>query len=163
MNEQESVFEVSTLKRVEGVYRAHLQKEPDDMTARASLAWCLFMQSLHQAGQERALEGLRQDQNEESDEELGSRIQTLLTEHNARFLLRDCLRQTVAVMQLSPDPQAHQEIEKLRSLVKLSGACHALCESEDDAASILTQLTEEMRQAGLDHRRRERLPRESGA
>jgi hypothetical protein len=78
-------------------------------------------------------------------------------------LLRDCLRQAIMVMQLSPDQQDRADVERLHALVKLSGGDRALLEASEEAARILTEMTREIlaqpdRSAGRLRRLPKRAP-----
>lgn len=131
-------FEIDSLKRVEQVYRQRLTDDPADMRARTGLAWCLFMQALYQAGQERVLAALAEDGT--APEALEEQFQAV-PDTDSRDLLRDALRQTIAVSQLSGDPAAQSEVERLQDLVRLSGESQALSEAEEEASRILTEIT----------------------
>jgi hypothetical protein len=130
---------VDALRRVERVYRARLIDEPTDMVARLSLAWCLFLQALHRAGEERALATVTALELAETVSDGGKRADDLLS---------DCLRQAITVMQLSPDPNDRTEIEKLHSLVKISGGGQAISEAEQQAKRILEDIAREMQSGG---------------
>jgi hypothetical protein len=135
-----SVFHVETLKRVETVYRRQLQHDPADMVSRLSLAWCLFIQALHKAGQESALTTL----GEPGDCCSAPSAENPAREQDAQQLLRDCLRQTIMIMQLSPDTRDQSDVRRLRALVKLSGAEQLLSEAEADATRLLQDVAAEI-------------------
>jgi len=142
MSERQPTLDVEALKRVEVIYRNRLEDEPGDMVARVSLAWCLFMRAFFQAGRESAVAVLT-PQGKTADPQITHTVESVL-DSNARQLLRECLRQTVTVMQLSPNPQDHLYVEKLQSLVRLSGHEDVVSEANDDAMRILTEITHEM-------------------
>jgi hypothetical protein len=139
MNLQRKTFDISTLKRVEEIYRKRLVEEPGDMVARLSLAWCLFMQALHQAGQESLLAALAEagkGQEMPLDEQASP-----APDHDSSELLTECLKQTITVMQLSPNPQDRTDVERIQALVRLSGEEEALSEAEEEAARILGEMS----------------------
>lgn len=132
------MIRVDALKQIEGLNRKRLAAEPADLVARARLAWCLFMQALYQAG---------------LDAEVLSRVPTPADTSPARAagrtqeaerLLRECARQTVTVRLLSPDPREQSDMEKLQSLVRLSGAGPELAAAEEDGTRIMAEVTTEI-------------------
>ena len=151
-------FEVESLERVERLYRSRLTTEPADMIARVSLAWCLFMQALHRAGQESMLREIVA---------AGAAVEPgrgapapACSGARSDDLLRDCLRQAIAVTQLSSAPEARDDVERLHTLVKLSGGDRALSEASEEAARILMDVTREiLGSADGDPRQPRRLPR----
>jgi hypothetical protein len=156
---QLTIVEPEALARAEFVYRQHLAHEPDDAVARLSLAWCLFMQALHQAGRESALAGTPRD--ERGGEEFP--LQPVVNVQ-ARQVLLDCLRQTTAVTHLSRRAQDHRDVEKLRALVRLCNGDAVMSEAEAEAVQILEQLARETSQIPRGSRL-QRLaggPRDSG-
>jgi hypothetical protein len=142
MRSPEPAFHSDALKRLECIYRRQLADDPAEPVARISLAWCLLMQSLLRAGQESVLEALV-EATEGREESLDQTMNAVL-DQNAAQLLEDCLRQTMAVKQLSSDPEAHVSAEKILSLVRLSGAGSALNSAEDQAKKILSEVTREV-------------------
>ena len=139
------VFKVDALWRVERMYRKRLTDEPGDMVARTSLAWCLFLQALHRAGEEDALvtlEGMMLPPT--TLDAGGDPVPGEDAERAAGHLLEECLRQAVTVLQLSPDPRDHVDVERLQALIRLSGGEAAIAESEEQSRRILVQLTREM-------------------
>jgi hypothetical protein len=143
---------MDALWRVERIYRKQLVEEPGNTVARVSLAWCLFMQALHRAGQESAVNSVL---------ELALPADPGVSDgHSAdrdsAVLLQDCLRQALAVLQLSPDPRDHLDVERLQALVKLSGGAEILADAEEQAHRILTQLTREMMNSDVARSRRSR-------
>ncbi|MCC2669055.1 MAG: hypothetical protein K0Q72_1526 [Armatimonadetes bacterium] len=154
------VFNVDALWRVERMYRQRLTDEPGDMVARVSLAWCLFLQALHRAGEENALTGI-----DSALEEAGIPITEMLElgeddgeeGRAADRLLEDCLRQTVTVLQLSPDPRDRTDVERLQALIRLSGGEAAIADAEDQSRQILVQLTREMLNEGAASNRYRRV------
>jgi len=157
MSQQPPAFALESLKRVELVYRQQLVADPADMMARISLAWCLFMQALHRAGQESVLTELATASESEGGE-LGCAIQSILHE-DADELLKECMRQTITVMQLSADPQDHTDVVKLQELIKLSGGGKAVSEAEAEGATILAQVTREiLNERDSSPRRLRRIP-----
>jgi hypothetical protein len=155
MSPEPSLLEVDSLKRVEHLYRTRLTSEPTDMIARVSLAWCLFMQALHRAGQESVLQQIVAA-GETADPE--RRVSD--GREGSSDLLRDCLRQAIMVIQLSPDQGDREDVERLHALVKLSGGDRALSEASEEAARILTDMTREiLAQPAQSPRRLRRLRR----
>ena len=157
MSHQPQAFSLESLKHVEHVYRQQLVADPGDMMARISLAWCLFMQALHRAGQESIVAELAVA-SEGQGEELNSAIRSILDE-DADNLLKECMRQTITVMQLSSDPQDHTDAEKLQALIKLSGGGKAVSEAQAEGANILAEVTRQILNQGENSGKRlRRLP-----
>lgn len=149
---EDRALKVDALWRVERVYRKQLLDEPGDTVARISLAWCLFMQAIHRAGQESTvtpvLELAIPAEPSDEDSPVGDR--------DSAVLLQDCLRQALAVLQLSPDPRDRSDVERLQALVKLSGGSELLADAEEQSRRILTQLTREMMNTDAARSRRSR-------
>jgi hypothetical protein len=142
MDCSQPVCDIDVLIHMEQIYTSRLQKDPADMDSRLSLAWCLFMQALHQAGREsipvpRTTEGL------EAELELGDHILSHL-ERESSALLQDCLTQTFTVMQLSSKACNQQDVAKLQELVRLTGAREAVLKAEDEALRFLANLTRDI-------------------
>ncbi len=133
MRSDREVFETDALLRVEQVYRRRLQADPSDLPARTGLAWCLFMQALHQAGQERVLAALSPESEPRAAAAPAGKL--------ASDLLRDCLKQAMTVMQLSGDPVQQSEVGRLATLVRLSGGEEAVTAAEHEAAAVLAEVT----------------------
>ncbi|MBI3911301.1 MAG: hypothetical protein HY320_10255 [Armatimonadetes bacterium] len=157
MSRRRRVVEWQSLKRVEGLYRQRLENDPTDMIARISLAWCLLMLALHQAGRESILMGLLETTGDQ-DELLANRIRSIL-DQDAYDLLRDSLRQALTVRQLSLNPQDQTDAAKLQELIELSGGSEAVSEAEAEAAEILAAVTRDILQARrLAEKSPQRLP-----
>jgi hypothetical protein len=114
--------------------------EPDDMGARVGLAWCLFMQALHQAGRENLLTALVTKE-EEREEPVSAILQSVLNTESLD-LLKGCLQQAITVRQLSPREEERREVEKLQELAKLAGAEQEVREAEVEGLKILMELTQ---------------------
>lgn len=152
MNSDCPVFEPEALLRVEEVYRRQLDVEPSDMVARVSLAWCLFMRALHRAGQESVIQSITLSGRKESVES----TPTPGAVPDAGSILKDCLHQTIAVLQLSGNPQDRTDVRRLQSLVRLSGGEQAVSNAEEEAARILCAVTREILEQAAPPRRRVR-------
>jgi hypothetical protein len=139
---EDRTLKVDALWRVERIYRKQLVEEPGDTVARVSLAWCLFMQALHRAGQESTTPALLELPVSLDAVELEPDPRA--RERDSAHLLEDCLRQTLAVLQLSPNPRDRTDVERLQALVKLSGGEALLADAEEQARRVLLQLTREM-------------------
>lgn len=139
---EDRAVKVDSLWRVERIYRKQLIEEPGDTVARVSLAWCLFMQALHRAGQESTATPLL-DVTIPPDT-VESEPESDALHRDSAHLLQECLRQAIAVIQLSPNPRDHSDVERLQSLIKLSGGEALLADAEEQARRILTQLTREL-------------------
>jgi hypothetical protein len=142
MSSQRAIIDVDTLSTLESSCRKRLAAEPEDTQARSNLAWCLFMQAVHQSGQENLLSALYRE-----DGELREKSDPLLADHldrDAYQILRDCLQQAVAVVQLSPDERHQSEVGKLHQLIRLSGGEQALQEAEAEAGRIISELTRDL-------------------
>lgn len=149
---EDRTVNVDTLWRVERIYRKQLQEEPGDTVARVSLAWCLFMQALHRAGQESTVSPLLEVTCSHDHPEV--EVETEVHERDSAHLLQECLRQTVAVLQLSPNPRDHSDVERLQTLVKLSGGESLLADTEDQARRVITRLAHELLEGDTAHPRR---------
>lgn len=147
MNAPRPVIDISALKRVEEVYRSRLQQEPGDLTARTGLAWCLFSQALHQAGKESVLDRL-------APESSGDEAARAAADPDARRVLKECLRQTVAVLQLSRTPAEQEEAERLQDLIRASAGDEAVSEVEQEASRMLAELAQAVLQHEIPARRR---------
>src|SRR5688572_7910021 len=106
MNGEPGVIQTEPLAQAEAVYRRRLTNEPDDMAARVNLAWCLFMQALHEAGRESAMaNGLQSGGTSmNSDPRDGHRVSP------SHAVLLECLRQTNMVAHLSQSDQDHRDV-----------------------------------------------------
>ncbi len=134
------VCDVNLLRRIEDTYTRSLLEKPDDMQVRLRLAWCLFMQALHQAGQESVVTALVND--EASHRSSGASL--LPFDKDAYLLLKDCLRQTFAIMQLSPCAQDQKDVRQIQELVGLLGAGQVFTDAKDEAYQILSNLTQDI-------------------
>jgi hypothetical protein len=134
-------LEIDSLARVERFYRHHLESEPEDTAARLGLAWCLFLQSLYRAGQESILEELMAG---DGSGEADLPPPAARASPDAGQLLRDCLRETFATLQLSGDPGHITDAEKLQALVRLAGGGETLPEVEARALRILKRLARDV-------------------
>ena len=124
---------------LESSYRDDLIRDPSDTRARLRLSWCLFVQAVHAAGRESLLKEMS-----ETDRDLSERLpQFLLSLSGDQVdgLLRDCLRQTTAVMHLSRDQSERSDVEVLHTLIKLAGAEHCAVGQAREADLCLYELT----------------------
>jgi hypothetical protein len=125
------------LGRAKKLYRQRVQKEPRDIAARIELAWCLFIESLHQAGWESALAAPI------SDEAKGLSAETVgqpTAREEARTLLAECLRETCRVRQLSAVAAEQQEADRLQALAKLAMGEEALSNASASASEAVKRL-----------------------
>src|SRR5438105_8952993 len=99
MDRSNTPVSIDQLKTQERGYRRQIDHEPMDMCARANLAWCLFLQAMHQAGRENLL-ALLQERGDLPEHPLegGFRL-----DRDAQHLLRECLVAMRAVYDLSRD------------------------------------------------------------
>jgi hypothetical protein len=143
---------VESLSRVERIYRNRLADEPSDTAARAGLAWCLFLQALHRAGEESTLEAVME-----------SGVQqpvAVSAPRDSETLLQDALLHASTVLQLSPNWPERLDVERLRTLVELSGGFAAVAQAQESAREILEQIMREMDSDRTPSPvRRRRLPR----
>lgn len=142
MSPRRAIIDVHTLSTLESNCRKRLAVEPEDSQARSNLAWCLFMQAVHQSGQEKLLSALYRE-----DGQLREKHDPELTDHfdrNAYQILRDCLQQAVAVVQLSPDERHQSEVGKLHQLIRLSGGEQALEDAEAEAGRIISEIARDL-------------------
>jgi hypothetical protein len=140
MGNQESIFDLEVLRRREQIDRDRLANEPGDTEARIRLAWCLFMLALYHAGQENILTKLL-TVSRRSKVASGNSLQAAL-DGGAQEILRDCLRQTCTVEQISADPRDCTDVAKLQMLAKSIGAQEMVTEAQEEAAHILAELTQ---------------------
>ncbi len=138
--ETPKAVQLESLAEAEAACRTRLAFEPTDLGARKKLAWCLFLQAIHQAGQE-ALLDLVPDELRTAEPTPPERP---THPRGARELLRECLRHCFAIRQLTTDPQDVHEVERLQALVRLSGGEAALSEAENEARGILARVTQEL-------------------
>jgi hypothetical protein len=140
--DQQPVFDIDSLRRLEGVYNARLAHDPGDHVARMHLAWCLFMQALHESGQQSVIVALFSP-DDELDERTMKRIRSVL-DRDARRMLRECVRHSVTVMQLSTDPRDKRDAQNLQSLVRLTGGFPTIEEAEGNGSRILKSVAREL-------------------
>jgi hypothetical protein len=134
------ICDIKTLQQNESRYQLAIMEDPTNLETRLDLAWCLFMHALHEAGREN-LQAALVDADLDADRaevyrEIG------LYEQKAYQLLKGCLKETFTVLQLSP--QTPQEVAKLHTLIRLSGADKAFTEAEDEAMRILGRLSQDI-------------------
>lgn len=147
---------VDSLWRVERIYRNRLADEPSDMVARSGLAWCLFLQALHRAGEESTLEALVAA--------AGGALNADASDRDSRALLRDSLLNAATVLQLSPSDRERRDAERLQMLAELSGGLEAVAAARDNAHAILGQIALELDTGPARPRvRRERKTRRPGS
>lgn len=116
---QSPPIEIDALIQAESLYRHALLSEAADTAVRLRLAWCLFVQAVHEAGRESMLAAicLETDAAETLRTNSGK-----AKNRSVEQLLKDCLRQSTMVGQLSNSPRERAEAEMLQSLVGLCGA-----------------------------------------
>lgn len=142
MGSRRAAIDVDSLSELEASCRKRLAVEPEDTQARSNLAWCLFMQAVHQSGREKLLSALYGDDGilrDGCDPQLANKL-----DRDARQILRDCLLQAVAVVQLSPDERHQSEVGKLHQLIRLSGGEQALQEAQLEAGRIISEITHDL-------------------
>jgi hypothetical protein len=140
--ESQPVFDIESLRRVEGVYNARLAHDPGDHGARMHLAWCLFMQALHECGQQSVIAALFSP-DDQLDARTIKRIRSVL-DRDAKRMLRECLRHSVTVIQLSTDPREQRDAQNLQALVRLSGGDPTVQEAEGDGRRIMKSVAREL-------------------
>jgi hypothetical protein len=150
MDRSNSPVSIDSLISQELGYRHQVNHEPLDMRARANLAWCLFLQAMHESGRENLLFALRKcgtvaDIPNDAVFRLNG---------DAQHLLRECLTQMRAVYELSQDPGDLADVERLRGLVTISGAEAALREADTEAARWLAEMAQAILTAPPIERRR---------
>jgi hypothetical protein len=127
------------LSRLEQVCRDMVLRDPCDTLARARLAWCLFLQGVHQAGQESILEGL-----------VGETDAPVLSgglppaNREAHQLLDECLRQTETVLHLALSGRERSEMEHLRYLTRLCVGDQPVAAAELKLQRILQRLLQDV-------------------
>lgn len=132
------VIDHEALARAKKLYRQRVQKEPRDIAARIELAWCLFIESLHEAGRESALAGPAEEaaQGVVPAETSGQ----VVAREEARTLLAECLRETYRVRQLSSVAAEHQEADRLQALARLAVGEEALSNASAAANEAVKRL-----------------------
>lgn len=140
MTESKTVVDAEALRRIEAVYRARLLSDPCDVLARGCLAWCLFLQSLHRAGEERMLDRLRGFHSAAGKALAIPRP----AGPEAQELLNECLRQTETVLHLSEPGEPRLEMERLLGLARLSAGSQAFHSAEENAHRILEDLIRDL-------------------
>ena len=126
------------LRRAESSYRECLVSDPADTATRLRLAWCLFVQAVHQAGRESILETISFDG---PGSDLLPGVIRSIQETDVDHLLQDCLRQTTTVMQLTRRPHERSDVEMLQLLVKLAGAEQWAADADREATMRLRDIT----------------------
>jgi hypothetical protein len=149
------VCDLDTLKLTERTYRQRLLNEPADTSARVDLAWCLFMQALHRAGQESA----SRDHVPPCDHASVTVCGAAKADRDAIELLKDSLRQAYTVMHLSSRAEDQMNAKRLHMLVKLSGAVDMVSEAATEASKILDEITSDIIQSAVVEEPKGRLHR----
>ncbi|MGV3720188.1 MAG: hypothetical protein ACO1SX_04690 [Actinomycetota bacterium] len=139
---------VDSLWRVERIYRNRLADEPSDMVARTGLAWCLFLQALHRAGEESTLEAIVAA--------AGGALRESAHDRDSRALLQDSMLNAATVLQLSPCGRERLDVERLQMLVELSGGLAAVAAARESAHEILGQIALELNTSATRPRVRRR-------
>jgi hypothetical protein len=138
LGKQNGAIKIEALRRAECSYRDTLTTDPADTGTRLRLAWCLFVQAVHQAGRESILETI-------TCESVGAEVLPgvirSIQETDVDHLLQDCLRQTTTVMQLSRRPHERTDVEMLQLLVKLAGAEQWAADADKEAHLRLRDIT----------------------
>ena len=144
MQSSSRLFDLCALQTAEVNYREHLLSQPDNLATRLSLAWCLFIQALHQSGHEAAImyNGLAYEQ---------ALVPSVASDHmvaerrNAQSLLHDCLQQTYIVKHLSTNDEDRTGVERLQVLVELAGAQEPATYAEAESLRRQIELAWEIR------------------
>lgn len=136
-----AVVDIDALGRLEADCRERLRLAPDDVRVRADLAWCLFAQAVHTAGEERLLKMLGDEAGQRPRR--GNRSGSL-ADRDAEDILHECLYQAATVSQLCPQTEGQSEILRLQSLVQSSGGSEAVAQAEDQARRILASIARDM-------------------
>jgi hypothetical protein len=119
-----------------------LRADPADTLARVRLAWCLFAQAMHEAGQESAYEALRTSRPPTTNELERQGLPS--PERGATSLLDDCLRQSYAALHLSVSKREQEGAEELQALARLVSGEAPLARAERWASEILAVLTADL-------------------
>jgi hypothetical protein len=134
------VDDMTALKQDEERCRKRLQEEPGDLGTRTALAWCLFSRALIEAGQQELLANLSRTRRGESPVPAGG--SRALLDGPARDVLKESLRQTLTVLQLSRTPADHEEAERLQRLIGLSAGEETVREAEAELSRMLAELAQ---------------------
>jgi hypothetical protein len=155
-----SVFDMDVVRDVEQTYRHRIEKEPVDTGARLRLAWCLVMRAFHEAGREEMAWSLcssnptrvtvaptQGDDHGSCEPIQAASLQVGTPESpggSSRCLLAGSLRQASMVLELSTSQEERREAVKLRELIRLSGAQHAITAADDESEQVLSELTRDI-------------------
>jgi hypothetical protein len=129
------------LQRAEHSYREQLRSQPDDMGLRLSLAWCLFVQALHQSGHESAFGNYAVAYCRAPAADINSTPSK--ADRSADALLRDCLQQTYTIKHLSMQEDERLEVARLHALVEMAGAQDLSIGAEEQSLQRLANLARE--------------------
>ena len=135
------LFDLCALQRAEANYKECLLTQPDNLAVRLSLAWCLFIQALHQSGQETAIIS----NNLPYEQAVPPAQDTPVKVRDAQALLQDCLQHLYNVKHLSIDEEDRSGVERLQTLVELAGAKGPSISAETQSLQRLIELAWEIR------------------
>ena len=157
MNNYQDPIRLDALKTAEAAYRTQLASDPCDTHARMKLAWCLFVQAVHAAGRESLFH-----QGHEGSAPVDERLPHLLEsirENDVDHLLRDCLRQTTAVLHLSKEQRERTDVEMLQTLIGMAGAERWTHDTSREADRCLYNIARAIIQDGVETRPRRTMRR----
>lgn len=136
--------DAEALRRVENFCRSRILQDPCDTLPRGTLAWCLFLQALHQAGRESVLNLLPDLTLWPEGEQEPFEPQS---ERGAEQLLAECLRLTEIALSLTEPGELRTEMERLRSLARLSAGEQPVYRAEQQMQQILHTLMDDVKAA----------------
>ncbi len=143
-----AICDIDALRQAEKSYRDLLEVEPGAMDVRVDLAWCLFMQAVHMAGQESAI---RNNGLSSTGNSVWPTPSTALTmQAQAQMMLNECLQNAVTVTQLSTSRQDQMVMNKLETLVKLACGEKLISSARINASRILADLTQAVMRSDQD-------------
>ena len=157
MNNYQDPIRIDALQTAESAYRNQLASDPCDTQARVKLAWCLFVQAVHAAGRESLFHEVHEG-SVRVDERL-PRVIEAIRENDVDHLLRDCLRQTTAVIHLSKEQRDRTDVEMLQTLIGMAGAERWTYDTSREADRCLYNIARAIIQDGTDVRPRRSMRR----
>jgi hypothetical protein len=149
-----SPIDVNALRGEEQQLVTRLATQPMDMDTRIDLAWCLFLQAVHQAGSEAAcgrrshlgvptIASCNVPSNGSSKQTTGFDPVPSL-DRRAENLLHECIRHRFVVSRLCRDREILAQAETIGLLLKRFGAEALVRELETGSEQLLRKLCSEL-------------------
>jgi hypothetical protein len=144
MEDEGAGIDIGAVHHIELACRDQLEHTPENCEARLRLAWCLFLEAVHEAGRVRGVSAVVREM---KDRGAQARAPGEPVREPDR-LLRECLKHATAVRQLSPDPNDHVMVEQIRTLLVESGQGDAVRAAQAEGDRILKELTDAILRSG---------------